>query len=266
MKQGRSWRELVDDRLSKDRLYNTPEYWNMKARVYPGLARSNWPSNAYNHEVHARQMSIVDRALPDVSGWQVLDVGCGTGRTSVHLGRRGALPSGFDFAAEAVAEARRDVAELGIRGDFLVQSVLDLEVRSWHEKFDALISLGCLTLACRDADEFELALSRLLVTAKPGARLLFIEPIHRSRLLARMLRMDVADWVRRCAARGLSLEGAGPLCFVPARFVLAYRPLPKRVAQPIFQLGERALSARGLARLSDYTWLLFRRSASHART
>ena len=48
MAAGRSLVQMVRDRLSKRGLYDSPSYWDMKAQVYEGLARSNWPSNTFN--------------------------------------------------------------------------------------------------------------------------------------------------------------------------------------------------------------------------
>src|SRR5882672_7947836 len=74
MPSGRTFRQLVRDRLVKRGLYDTPRYWDMKAESYAGLARSIWPSNTYNRHWDARQMAILDAVLGDVTDLTVADV------------------------------------------------------------------------------------------------------------------------------------------------------------------------------------------------
>jgi len=255
--KGRTLHQLVQDRLSKQGLYNTPDYWNMKAERYSGLARSNWPSNAYNERLHARQMEIVDQLLGEIRGLDVAEVGCGTGRASIHLARRGANVFGFDFSEKALAVARRDAADARMPVRFEMGNVLDEPHPERRHRFDRVLSLGCLTLACTDASEFERALSNLVALLRPSGRLLFVEPMHASRLLRRILRMSVAEWTARCRARGLEVLDQGGLLFVPARFLLAFRELPGGVVDPLFHAGERALAlSPRLGFLADYKWLL----------
>jgi SAM-dependent methyltransferase len=255
--KGRTLRQLLTDRLSKQGLYNSPDYWNMKAERYSGLARSNWPSNTYNEQLHARQMAIVDRLLGDVRGLDLAEVGCGTGRASIHLAGRGANVFGFDFSDKALAVARADAANAGQSVEFEVADVLSEPEPARCHRFDVVLSLGCLTLACTNASDFERALTNLIALLRPGGRLLFVEPMHASRLLRRILRMSATEWTARCRARGLEVLDRGGLLFVPTRFVLAFRELPEAVVAPIFSAGERALAlSPWLDRLADYKWLL----------
>ena len=83
--------------------------------------------------------------------------------------------------------------------------------------------------------------------------MLFLEPIHRSRLLRRILPMNVREWTLRCEERGLELRERGNLFFVPARYLLAFRDLPAAMCNPVFDIGERVLHAsKAFDRLSDY--------------
>ena len=54
---GADLRADAGDRLTKQGLYDSPAYWDMKAEAYQGLARSNWPSNTYNRHWDERQMA-----------------------------------------------------------------------------------------------------------------------------------------------------------------------------------------------------------------
>jgi len=259
MSGGRTLRQLVTDRMVKHGLYDRPEYWDMKATQYHGLARSNWPSNVYNEQLHVRQMQVIDELLGDVSGLRVADVGCGTGRTSQHLARRGAEVVGLDFSPRAIEAAAREARDAGLEVAFQCADVLQSPDETRQGQFDIVLSLGCLTLACADEAAFERALAHLVALLRPGGRLLFVEPIHASRLLGRILRMTVDEWIRRCEQRGLRLETRGGLLFVPARYALAFVSMPLAIVAPAFRAGEWVLSLSPvLERLSDYKWLLFR--------
>jgi SAM-dependent methyltransferase len=255
---GRNLWQLIHDRRSKRGWYDRPAYWDMKATTYQGLARSNWPSNAYNEQLHARQMQIIDELLGDVAELEIADVGSGTGRTSVHLAGRGAHVRGFDFSPKAVDAAREAAEAAGASAQFEVADILAPPDPRHHGQFDVVLSLGCLTLACSSTDAFDAALTHLRVLLRPGGRLLFVEPIHESWLLQRILCMGVPEWIRRCERQGLRLRDRGGLLFVPVRYALAFRDLPRALVAPVFRAGERVLaSSPRLERLSDYKWLLF---------
>jgi SAM-dependent methyltransferase len=56
----------------------------------------------------------------EAAGWpgSALDIGCGSGRLTVELGRRGAAATGIDTNERALAAARRLAAEAGAQVDF----------------------------------------------------------------------------------------------------------------------------------------------------
>ena len=256
----RTFRQMLNDRLQKQGLYDSPVYWDMKASSYEGLARSNWPNNRYNALVHDRQMAAIDALLPDVTGLRIADVGCGTGRVSAHLARRGAEVTGWDFSPAAVEAAKRENADLGV--DFRVGNVFDEPAEADRGAYDLVLTLGCLTLACKNEADFDRAVLNLVSLARPsGARVLFVEPVHRSRLLRRILRMSMNEWIGRCEALGLRFERRGGICFVPSRMMLAFWDVwPEPVARVVFGAGEAVLDASSVFEaLADYKSLLFRR-------
>lgn len=258
--EGRSLVQLVRDRLKKEGWYDSPDYWDMKAQSYEGLARSNWPSNSYNREVHARQMRTLDEVLGDVEGLRIADVGCGTGRASLHLASRGANVTGWDFSGGALEVARRDAEKQGLKASFEQGNINEPFAAEHHGQFDVVMTIGCLTLACPDGQAFEKAVDHLVSLARPRGRVLFVEPVHSSRLLRRILRMSIREWIARCESRDLEFATRGSLCFVPTRYALAFRDLPSWFVTPTFWAGERLLDATPrLDPLADYKWLLFQR-------
>lgn len=260
MTSGRTWLELIRDRTRKEGLYDSPGYWDMKATAYSGLARSNWPSNAYNREVHRRQMAVLDRLLGDVRGQRIADVGCGTGRASHHLARRGASVVGWDFSPKAVEAAAAEAEAEGLSAEFRVGNVREPFPAALRGAFDAVVVIGCLTLACRDEAELDTALEHIAALPAPGAPLLLIEPLHESRLLRRILRLSVDGLVARAARFGLELRHREGLFFFPARYALAFRELPDSLVRPAVEVGERLLGVSPrLERLSDYKVVAFER-------
>ena len=55
----------------------------------------------------ALEEPLVRELLGDVHGLDVLDLGCGTGRHSIHIASAGARVTAFDFSSEMLAQARK---------------------------------------------------------------------------------------------------------------------------------------------------------------
>jgi 2-polyprenyl-3-methyl-5-hydroxy-6-metoxy-1,4-benzoquinol methylase len=210
--------------------------------------------------MHAAQMHEVDRTFGDVRGSSIADIGCGTGRASMHLAKRGAQVTGFDFSASAIAAANHEARGQGLTIDFAQRDVFGPVPADLQGKFDGALTIGCLAIACDTAERLAQAIDHVSKLVKPGGKVLFLEPIHRSRLLRRILPMNVGEWILRCEERGLELRERGNLFFVPARYLLAFRDLPAAMCNPVFDLGERVLHAsKAFDRLSDYKVLLFQK-------
>lgn len=106
----------------------------------------NRPLSAIRETVRrgrAEMRSAMLSALPaDLSGWRVLDAGCGAGAMSVELARRGANVVGIDVAPSIVDFARQNVpADLGsgtilfAAGDMLSADL---------GRFDAVVAMDSL--------------------------------------------------------------------------------------------------------------------------
>src|SRR5436190_46641 len=105
-------------------------------------------------------------------------------------------------------------------------------------RFDLGITISCLAMACGDAQVFERALGHLVSLVRPGGRFFFLEPIHESRLLRRILKMGTREWIARSERQGLELVARGRMGFVPARLLLAFRDWPDACVRPLFAGGE----------------------------
>jgi SAM-dependent methyltransferase len=257
--------QLFKERRTRDALYGNPSYWDSRASARRGMARSLWPSNTFNALWDERQRELLVRALGDVTGRRVVDVGCGTGRMARWLAeQRGARQVvGVDFSQATVEAARHESSALVtsgilrfVQGD-VVAGLDDVGVGA----FDDAVVLGCLSVACRDRASLERAIGNLARLVRKGGRALLLEPIHRSPLLRRVLELGVEDWVACANRAGLALSYSDRMGFVPVRLVFSVRDLPRPVVAPIFGAGEHLLDAKPwLSPLADYKLLLFSRT------
>jgi SAM-dependent methyltransferase len=256
--------QLAKERSSRDALYGQSSYWDARAAARQGMARSLWPSNAFNTVWNARQLELIARSLGDVAGRRVIDVGCGTGRITRWLAEdQGARQVvGIDFSAATVDAARLETSALVSSGLVRFEQgdiVAGLDALNLGT-FDDAIVLGCLSVACADAAALERALANVASLLRKKGRALLLEPIHRSPLLRRVLNLGLEDWIAYANRAGLALQKADRMGFVPVRLTLSVRDLPMFVVSPIFRAGERWLDrASWLAPLSDYKLLLFER-------
>jgi SAM-dependent methyltransferase len=258
-------RQLFAERRKRGALYGAASYWDSRAAARQGMARSLWPSNTFNTLWDERQRVVVARALGDLTGRRVVDIGCGTGRVTRWLAEeRGAGDVvGVDFSPATVDAARHETGALVTSG--IVQFVVGDILAGLHAiglaAFDDAIVLGCLSVACRDRASLARAMDNIARLVRPGGRVLMLEPIHSSPLLRRILDLGVEEWIACANGAGLALSGADRMGFVPVRLVFSVRDLPRSMVAPIFAAGERLLDkARWLAPLSDYKLLLFTRT------
>jgi SAM-dependent methyltransferase len=260
-----SFWQLLRERRTRDSLYGVADYWDSRASARSGMARSLWPSNAYNAMWDERQQAIIARALGDVMGRRIVDVGCGTGRLTRWLAEeRGACEVvGLDFSPATVDVARRESPALVSSGVVRFEQadvVAGLDAAALG-LFDDAVVLGCLSIACRDRLSLERALENVARVVRKGGRVMLLEPIHRSPLLRRVLDLGLEDWIACANRAGLLLVHADRMGFVPVRLLFSVRDVPSAVLGPMFRTCERLLDAAPwLAPLSDYKLLLFRRA------
>ena len=105
---------------------------------------------------------IIDRPVAKecdaITGWlveqgiypgaDVLDAGCGTGRYSMELARRGYRVHGIDASADLIAIARRGVSAHSVAVSFNVGNILGLPAR----QYDAILCRGVLNDFVDDGD------------------------------------------------------------------------------------------------------------------
>lgn len=96
---------------------------------------------------------------------RTIDLGCGTGANAVFLAERGFDVTGVDFAASAIAKARRRADAAGARVEFVIDDLTNLS--HVDGPFDLLVDYGVLDdLGQRDRDRY---VASVLPLAAPGA-------------------------------------------------------------------------------------------------
>lgn len=101
---------------------------------------------------------------------RLLDLGCGSGWTSVFYAKRGYQVTGQDIAPDMIALAEKNRAAAGVEGlDFRVS---DYESMTFDEEFDAAVFYDAL----HHAEDPAAALGSVYRALKPGGMLVTLEP------------------------------------------------------------------------------------------
>lgn len=103
------------------------------------------------HEINPVRLAWLAQHVR-LAGARVVDVGCGGGVLSEGLARAGAVVTGIDLAADALAAARQHAAEQGLAIDYRPVSVTDLAA----EAAGAFDVVTCLELIEHVPDPAEL--------------------------------------------------------------------------------------------------------------
>ena len=115
----------------------------------------------------ASTLRLIERYFPAEGA--VCDVGCGPGRYSVELARRGYRVTCFDLSAKLLERAQGAFASVGINATTFIQGdARDLGVFE-DESFDAALLLGPVYHMVQRPDRSQ-ALSEMVRILKPGGR------------------------------------------------------------------------------------------------
>jgi cyclopropane fatty-acyl-phospholipid synthase-like methyltransferase len=102
-----------------------------------------------------------------------LDLGCGTGDTSIYLAKHGWQVTGVDFVAKAVGKASAKAEANKVAVNFARADVTRLSSEGVGSNFGLIVDNGCLhSMSAQDRDAYVREVSAV---AAPDARLLLVE-------------------------------------------------------------------------------------------
>lgn len=214
-------------------------YWDDRARRFAaageGLAAvcSYGMPEFYNRAIDLTQWLALRHWLRLAAGNCVLDVGCGVGRWSRRLARRGATVTGTDHSAVMIAEARRRGGLAGPQSqcDFVVA---DLERLDLGRRFSWVWAVTVLQHIL-DEPRLSAAIGRLAHHLEPDGRLVLLEaaPDRRPARCASAVftARTLDDYRQRLAAAGLVVETVTGVDPVPCK--LWVLPLLGRLPRPV---------------------------------
>jgi SAM-dependent methyltransferase len=220
-------------------------YWSQRA-ASPETMSVMWNNFTFNDLVDRDEWEIIARHLPSRRD-AVLDLGCGTGRMSHRLAAKFRAYTGVDMEA-MVVEARRRNASLADR--FVAATVDAYEFPA--ERFDLVLSLGCVATACSKEKLADLA-PRIARSVRAGGRLLFIEPFHRSWLFTRGCKTTPEEVASLFERHGMVVDDMSGMLFPPLRMMLSekvFEPMP-RLTKMGYRAGEAVVRLSPVL-LADY--------------
>lgn len=86
--------------------------------------------------------AILSRFPADLSGWRILDAGCGGGGLAIELARRGAHVHGVDLSPQMISHAIEGLPEIESGGS--VTLVAGDMLSAEHGEFDGVVSMDAL--------------------------------------------------------------------------------------------------------------------------
>jgi len=132
-------------------------------------------ANSYEKEIFTQgtiqEVDFIEKEIAFDKTKKILDVGCGTGRHSIELARRGYKVTGFDLSNDQLTKARENAAKAGFSIEFFKQ---DARTFHFHEKFDVAIMLCEGSFPLMETDEMNFAiLQNIFKSLNPGGKVIF---------------------------------------------------------------------------------------------
>lgn len=212
-------------------------WWSHRARAFGAAGRglaavcSYGMPGFYNAAIDLGQRRALAPWLDPRPGAAVLDVGCGLGRWSRRLARRGAEVTGVDLSPAMIAEARRRARREGFDGRcrFAVSSLEELAL---GRRYPLILGVTVLQHIV-DPGRLARALGRLAAHLGDGGRLVLLEAApERARPdceTATFRARTAGEYRAHFAAAGLAVEAVGGVDPAPFKLWLLprYRRLPR---------------------------------------
>ncbi len=157
----------MSDRELPDHVVANRAFWTAEAAAYVERGRRSWADPEPSWGIWGVPESEL-RVLPDVSGLDTIELGCGTAYVSAWLARRGARPVGVDVTPAQLETAGLLQREHGLGFPLLEASAEAVPLAD--ASFDLAISEYGASIWC-DPYRWIPEAARLL---RPGGRLIFL--------------------------------------------------------------------------------------------
>lgn len=101
------------------------------------------------------EVDFLEKELDFNKDKKIIDIGCGTGRHSLELAKRGYNVTGIDLSESMISQAKRKKNEAGLDVNFQVKNALDLD---YSKQFDLSIILceGAFSLMEDDEKDYKI--------------------------------------------------------------------------------------------------------------
>ncbi|OBA81484.1 methyltransferase type 12 [Mycobacterium sp. 1164966.3] len=171
-------------------------------RIFYGIGFTPWDG----HPIAQTLRNLVEGTsdTPPLPAGTAVDIGCGTGDSSIYLARHGWKVTGVDFVPKALDKARAKAAAAGAPVDFAQADVTKLSQAGIGSDFQLIVDNGCLhNMADADRDAYVREVSAV---AAPDASLLVVAFLPGGRFGVRGIEPDEME---RRFASGWKLLSAG---------------------------------------------------------
>jgi ubiquinone/menaquinone biosynthesis C-methylase UbiE len=139
------------------------EYWNANAPVWIDQVGKGF--DVYREELNN---PAIFELLGDVRGQWILDAGCGEGRNTRLLAKRGANVCGVDLSEAMIGRAREEEVQTNLGIKYLTGSYCQMPFFQ-DSQFDQVVSF----MSLMDGPDYKRAVCEIRRVLKPGGELVF---------------------------------------------------------------------------------------------
>jgi SAM-dependent methyltransferase len=122
----------------------------------------------------ASEVDFIEQVIGHDQSRRILDVGCGSGRHSLELSRRGYVVVGMDLSDSMLERGRKIAKSENLKVDFVQRDARRLKI---HERFDVALMLYEAAFSLMEEDEMDLSiLENAFLALHPKGKLILTAP------------------------------------------------------------------------------------------
>lgn len=145
----------------------------MKKQWYESLFENY--GEKYDNECFAQgtmgECDFIEKEINHNKSLNIIDIGCGTGRHSIELAKRGYSMTGIDLSASLLEKAREKAEQVGLKIEFLQHDARNLP---FNKQFDVAIMMCEGGFPLMETDEMNYEILRNVSTSlKDNAKFIF---------------------------------------------------------------------------------------------